>query len=72
MKISLDFRHPTPAHCDIAIFVDGGLAGTITLRQDEIVEFNEVVASGCKKVGVGFLRTGNSVWSPTDEEDGET
>lgn len=43
MRITLDFRNETPAHCDVAVFVEGALAGTITLRREECAPFRRAV-----------------------------
>lgn len=51
MRITLDYRNPTPSHCGVAIFVNGALAGTLTLRQDEIVSFQQILAAGCQTFG---------------------
>lgn len=60
MKIILDYRNPTPSHCDVAIFVNGALAGTICLRQEEIDVFQDVICRGLHMPGDKFLSTGKS------------
>jgi hypothetical protein len=47
MKITLDYRHPTPSHCDIAVFVNGALTGQLRLRQEEVNAFARIVLDGC-------------------------
>lgn len=32
MQITLDYRNPTPSHHDVAVFVNGGCVGILTLR----------------------------------------
>lgn len=59
MRITFEYRNPTKAHCDVAIFVNGGLAGVITLRQEEVVGFNMIVAHGCADGIDTFLSRGN-------------
>ena len=59
MKITLDYRNPTPSHCDVAVFINGALAGVLTLRQDELVDFQMVLADGLKLTKDEFLATGN-------------
>ena len=59
MKITFDYRRPTSSHCDIAIFVNGALAGTLTLRQEELVDFQMIVTGGCDIRKDKFLATGN-------------
>lgn len=46
MKITLEYRDPTPSHCDVAIFVNGALAGVIKLRQSELDVFQDVIKQG--------------------------
>jgi len=46
MKITFDYRNATPSHCDVAIFVNGALAGELKLRQDEIAAFQQIVQRG--------------------------
>ncbi len=59
MKITLEYRNPTPAHCDVAVFINGGLVGTLTLRQNEIASFNQIVSNGCSDGIDQFLSRGN-------------
>lgn len=46
MRITLDYRNPTPSHCKVAVFVNGAFAGTLTLRQDEVIGFQQVLRAG--------------------------
>lgn len=62
MRVTLDYRKPTPAHCDVAIFVNGALAGTIKLRQDECFAFQGIVSGGCRPTLDTFLSTGSPDW----------
>jgi hypothetical protein len=61
MKITLDYRKPTPSHCDVAVYVNGALAGILTLRQDELIPFQQIIVNGMRPPGQGdeFLGTGN-------------
>lgn len=59
MTIHLVYRNPTPAHCDVVVFVNGGQAGTLRLRQEEIVGFQQIVQHGCAKGIDEFLARGN-------------
>lgn len=59
MRIALDLRHPTPSHCDVAVFVNGALAGVLTLRQAEIVEFRALVVAGAVNLGARIELTGS-------------
>jgi hypothetical protein len=43
MKITLEQRHPTPSHCDLAVFVNGANAGTLTLRLEEMGPFLQII-----------------------------
>ena len=49
MRLLLEYRHPTPSHCTVAIFVNGALAGELVLRQDEIVTFQQIIFNGYSK-----------------------
>ena len=62
MRVHLDYRHPTPAHCQVAVFIDGALAGTLCLRQDEVAGFTQIVAGGCVSGIDIFQGTGNPDW----------
>lgn len=59
MKIHLDYRSPTPTHCQIVVYVNGAYAGTLTLRQDELVDFQQIIVSGQSTPTDEFLGTGN-------------
>jgi hypothetical protein len=59
MKITLDYRHPTPSHCDVAVFVNGALAGVLTLRQEELGTFQHIVLHGMDNERDQFLGTGD-------------
>ena len=59
MKITLDYRNPTPSHCDVAIFVNGAYAGVVTVRQSEVGEFQQVISNGLSLATDVFLSTGN-------------
>lgn len=62
MKITFDYRRPTPAHCAIGVFVNGACAGELTLRQDEIGPFQMIVQHGMTMPGDEFRGTGNPNW----------
>jgi hypothetical protein len=55
MRVTFAYRHPTPAHCDVAVFLDGAMTGTLRLRQDELPAFRRIVAAGCDVPGNGFF-----------------
>jgi len=59
MKISLDYRNPTPSHMQVAVFVNGALAGVLTLRTEEVVPFTKVILNGRK--GSERASTGRAV-----------
>lgn len=59
MKISLDYRHPTPSHCDVAVYVNGALAGVLTLRQQELDVFQHILLYGIDRRRDSFLATGD-------------
>jgi hypothetical protein len=59
MKITFDYRNPTPSHCDVAVFVNGALAGVLRLRQDELSDFQGIVNGGLTLPTDEFLGTGN-------------
>jgi hypothetical protein len=60
MKIVLEYRNPTEAHCQVAVFVNDALAGVLTLRQDEVGSFDMIVSGGCVKGIDTFLGRGES------------
>lgn len=59
MKITLDYRNPTPSHCDVAVYVNGALTGVLTLRQDELLTFQHIIVNGMDSRRDEFLGTGN-------------
>lgn len=59
MKITIDFRNPTPTHCDVAVFVNGAMTGVLTLRQEELGVFQDVLLQGLRFRGDEFLSTGD-------------
>jgi hypothetical protein len=59
MNITLDYRNPTPSHCDVAIFVNGAFTGQIRLRQEEIDSFQHIISQGMTLPQDEFLATGN-------------
>ena len=67
MKITLDYRNPTPIHCDVAIFIDGALTGVITLLQKDVLTFQMVLSDGLKMPTDVFLSTGNPDWKGKPE-----
>ncbi len=69
MHITFDYRNPTPGHCDIAIFINGALTGTLRLRQEEIVGFQQIVTHGCLKPLDTFNAKGKSL--PVGDPRGE-
>ena len=59
MKITLDYRNPTPSHCDVVVFVNGANTGTLTLRQEELDVFQHIVLHGIDDRRDKFLGTGD-------------
>ncbi len=59
MRITLDYRNPTPSHCEVALFVNGALAGVLTLRQEELDVFQDVIVRGLHMPGDWFEAYGN-------------
>lgn len=59
MDIVLEYRNPTAGHCSVVVFINGANAGTLRLRQDEIVGFQQIVEGGCVKDIDTFLGRGN-------------
>jgi len=68
MKITLVYRNPTPSHCDVAIFVNEALAGTIVLRQSEVGGFQQIIAAGCAKNIDVFVARGSTEWESEKEK----
>lgn len=46
MNITIEYRNPSPSHCEVVVWINGGNAGTLTLRQDELISFQTILASG--------------------------
>lgn len=65
MDVVIDFRHPTPSHCEVRVFLNGGLTGTLTLRQDEIMGFQQILGAGCRSAVDTFRATGDPNYDPT-------
>jgi hypothetical protein len=61
MKLTLDYRNPTPGHCDVAVFINGALTGVLKLRQEEILSFQHIVMYGINKELDEFRGTGKSL-----------
>lgn len=59
MRITLEYRHPTPSHCDVVVFVNGANAGTLRLRQEELGDFQMVIDHGLSLKTDEFLARGN-------------
>lgn len=59
MNITLDYRNPSPSHCNVAVFINGALTGTLTLRQDELATFQHILIHGMSANRDTFLSTGN-------------
>ena len=57
IRIALNYRNPTPSHCDVAIFINGALAGVLTLRQNEIAPFRQVISEGMTRHTENLLAT---------------
>lgn len=65
MNITLEYRNPTPSHCDVAVFVNGAYTGLLKLRQDELDLFQHVIQHGLdEKRGDRFLGRGDPGKSP--------
>ena len=59
MKVTLDYRNPTPSHCDVAVFINGALAGVLKLRQQELDVFQHIIVHGMDPRRDEFLGTGD-------------
>jgi len=64
MKITLDYRNPTPSHCDVAFFINGKNVGTLRLGQEDILTFQSIMFDGPDKFLDEVLSTGNPNWTP--------
>lgn len=49
MKIHISYRNPTPSHCEAVLFINGANAGTLTLRQDELIDFQHIIFFGASR-----------------------
>ncbi len=65
IKLMVEYRNPTPAHCDLAVWVNGGFAGTLRLRQEELSTFQDVLINGIgTDVGDEVLFKGSPDYKP--------
>lgn len=62
MKITLEYRNPSPTHCDVVFWVNGDNAGALTLRQEELIPFQHILATGTDNPFDTFLTRGNPDW----------
>lgn len=62
MDVTLEFRDWTPTHCDVAVFVNHALSGTLRLRQEELAGFTCIFARGHDPDGAFSAR----ITIPTD------
>lgn len=46
MKITLEYRSPTPSHCDVVVFVNGAFSGALRMRQEELDGFEQIILRG--------------------------
>lgn len=59
MRITLEYRNPSSTHCEVIVFVNGALTGTLVLRQSELGSFEQILSGGCAKGIDEFLSRGN-------------
>ena len=59
MKIYIEYRHPTPIHCNVVVFINGANCGQLVLRQEEIVGFQQILSTGCAKGIDTFISGGH-------------
>lgn len=59
MKITLEYRNPTPEHCKVGVWVNGAYAGELTLRQTELDSFQYVISKGLTLPEDEFLSRGD-------------
>lgn len=59
MRITIEYRNPTPSHCDVAVWINGGLSGTLCLRQEELLDFQQIMDKGCRGLGDNLTVRGN-------------
>jgi hypothetical protein len=64
MKITLDYRNPSPSHCDVAVFLNNAFTGTLTLRREELDVFQHIIVNGLSPVHDQFLATGDPGSAP--------
>ena len=58
MTIIIEYRNPSLAHCDVTVFINHANTGTLRLRQEEIVSFQQILAGGCVRGLDTFLARG--------------
>lgn len=66
MKITIEFRNPTPSHCDVAVFINGANTGTLRLRQEELFTFQEILFKGAVKGIDTIISKGNPNYESQD------
>lgn len=57
MRIHLRGDDVRPLHTTVSVFMNGGLCGVLTFRNDEAVVFRDTVGRGC--VNEAFQSTGS-------------
>lgn len=60
IDLAIEYRNPTPSHCDVAVWVNAALAGTLRLRQEELLTFQDILLHGISdRCGDTFVARGS-------------
>jgi hypothetical protein len=59
VNIRLHFSNSTTNHCDVGIYIDNELTGTLRLKQTEVVPFQMVIINGLHHTDA-FVATGSA------------
>ncbi len=60
IDLAIEFRDPTPSHCDVAVWINGAMAGTLRVRQEEVMTLQDLFLRGIqKRAGDTFVSRGS-------------
>jgi len=48
MRIALEYWNPTKTYCNVSVRINGEFVGILTLRQEMIIGFDQIVSHGCR------------------------
>lgn len=59
MKVHIKYENPTGAHVQLRLFINGALSGVLTLRNEEVEDFQHIMVDGCSNGVDGFRASGH-------------